>query len=470
MLERKGKYETALAEISDLWPDPDFLPDTAGRSEIDAAEILLRFAALLGFCGHNRQLINSQQRAKDILTGVRRRFIDLGDIQKTAECENYIALCYWRTGELNEASVWAELALSQISEVSETRLYSLVIRSLIRISQKRYQENIADCESLLPLFFNFQNAFLSGSYSSNIGISFKNAGRLDDALKYFELARHYHGLSGHRIYLGTVENNLAQLYRLSGKFAPAHSAVDAAVKTFRLAKDRTREGFARDTKALIYLAERKFKHGLDAVEAALAILRRGENAAYTVETLQTKFKLQLFSDDIAGAVATLHEAIEIACVQVGDVSAKAIFENFRVAANEHAAESQPEPAHTPASKQKDLQLVLPAELSRFEDYQGLWINNSRFESAGLTKGSLAVIVHDEIKPGDLVAIAELESGLVSCGFYDEDFGIICLEGVDTEPELFDTGAVKVLGKIVGVCRGVKDENGQLIVEPLNRLT
>ena len=468
MLERKGKYESALAEISDSWTDPEFLPDTSGQAEADSAEFLLRFAAVLGFWGHNRQIVNSQQRTKDILTVVRRRFIQLGDITKAAECENYIALGYWRTGELNEASVWAESALEQVSEVSETRLYSLVIRSLIRIAQKRYEENIADCESLSLLFFSFPNAFLSGSYCTNIGISFKNTGRLDEALKYFELARHYHGLSGHRIYLGTVENNLAQLYILNGRFAAAHAAVDAAVKTFKLARDRTREGFARDTKALIFLAERKFGPGLEAVEAALEILRQGENAAYTAETLQTKFKLQLFSNDFAGAVATLHEAMEIARVQIGEASAASIFENFRAAANEHAAPIEPEKPHMPAFEKEDLQLVLPAELSRFENFQGLWINNSRLQSIGLKKGSLALVVQDEIKPGDLVAITELGTGLVSCGFYDEDFGIVCLEGINTEPELFDTGAVKVLGKIVGACGGVKDENGQMVVKPINR--
>ena len=465
-MERRGRYETGLAEIAENWSEPAFLPNTADTSEKDAAELLLRFAALLGFCGHNRQIANSQQRAKDILTGAHGTFLKVGDMPKAAECENYLALCYWRTGELNEAAVWVESALSKAIEVSEVRLYALVTRSLVLLSQRRYAENIAECERHASLFFRFGNAFLTGSYCTNIGLSFKNARRFDEALRYLELARHYHQLSGHRVYLGTVENNLAQLYRTTRRFSRAHASIDAAIRLFKQLKDNTREGFALDTKALVYFDERRFTLGLKTVEAALKLLRRSENAVYITETLQTKFRLLLFLNDVVGAVATLHEALDIARVQIGEEAAAAIFESFRECANERAAGPEPAAMHAPATERENLQLLLPGTLSRYEEYQGLWINNSHLEGTGLKKGSLAVVVRDEIKRGDLVAVTEIETDLVSCGFYDEDFGIVCLEGLNTEPQLFDSGAIKILGKIVGVCSGSRDDNGKLIVEPL----
>ena len=464
-LERKGRHEKALSEISESWADPSFLPGTTGLSETDAAELLLRFAALLTYHGHNVQIANSQHRAMDILTAARRMFLDADDRDKSAECESYIALCYWRTGEINEAAVWVESALERVPVPSETRLHAIATRTLIRLAQKRYAENIDGCESTAQLFFGNNNPFLTGTYCTNIAVSFKNVGRLDEALRYLELARDNCRLSGHRVYLGVVENNLAQLYRAMGRFSRAHASIDSAIHAFRLARDRTREGFAHDTKALIYLEEEEYVLGLKAVDTALKMLYPSENAAYIADTLQTKSKLLLFVNDIAGAVSTLHEAVEISSVNIGQDAASAILDEFRLAANKRAGGFTP--PHEPASEQENLQLLLPPSLSRYKEYQGLWINNSHLENVGLIKGSLALIVQDEIKRGDLVAIVEIETDLVNCGFYDEDFGIVCLEGVNIDPRLFDADAVRILGKIVGACSDKRDQNGKLIVEPLH---
>ncbi|HMJ08862.1 MAG TPA: hypothetical protein VK468_07645 [Pyrinomonadaceae bacterium] len=468
-LERMGSYEKALREIAENWDAPTFLPVTADLSESDAAEAQLRFAALLGFQGHNFQVAGSQERSRDILTNAQERFLRLGNQEKAWECENYLALSYWRRGEYNEASAWIESVLAEMPPtVSDTRLYALVIRSLIFLSQKRYAENIRACESLAPDFFRFGNAFLTGSFCTNIGLSFKNSSLLNDATQYLELARDYLGAARHKSYLGMVENNLAQLYKSSGRFSKAHLAIDHAARAFRQASDRSREGFALDTKAQIYIAEREYSLALKTADAAIKILRKGENAAYLTETLQTRSRTQLFLNDVSGSLTSLLEAVEIARVKTGQSAADEIFEEFRNAANERSEERSKanEPAQS-GQVRDNLQLVLPNSLAGFDDYQGLWINNSHLQSLGLTKGSLAVMVQDKIKRGDLVAISEVDTDLVSCGFYDEDFGIVCLEGIDTEPQLFDAAGIKILGKIVGVCSG-KDESGKMIVEPVSR--
>jgi len=78
-----------------------------------------------------------------------------------------------------------------------------------------------------------------------------------------------------------------------------------------------------------------------------------------------------------------------------------------------------------------------------------------------------VVVPDKVRRGDLVALVELSNDLVSCGFYDSDFGIVCLEAGGSEPQLFDKSDVKILGKIVGVCGGSKNADGTLDVRPID---
>ena len=111
--------------------------------------------------------------------------------------------------------------------------------------------------------------------------------------------------------------------------------------------------------------------------------------------------------------------------------------------------------------------VLPPSIAHYDDYQGIWISNSDLEPYGLARGSLAIVVPEEIRRGDLVALTEVDSDSVSCGFYDCDFGIVCLEAGGSEPQLFDKSNVRLLGRIVGVSNAKKNADGTMEVRPLN---
>lgn len=129
-----------------------------------------------------------------------------------------------------------------------------------------------------------------GSFCTNIALALRNLNRIPEALKYYESARYYHQKSGHRIYLGTIENNLAYLYKSQRRFKEAHSAIDNGVGIFKKLKDRTREGFSLDTKAQIFCDEGKYKEALKVIEKAIFILSKSENADYLTETYLSKSK------------------------------------------------------------------------------------------------------------------------------------------------------------------------------------
>ena len=111
-LERSGQYQKAITELEDIWQDKTAMPEVEDLEPKLAAEILLRCGSLIGFYGHNKQIPKSQEKSKNLLSEARNRFLEMCQIEKVAECENYIALAYWRTGELNEAEVWIEEAIS----------------------------------------------------------------------------------------------------------------------------------------------------------------------------------------------------------------------------------------------------------------------------------------------------------------------------------------------------------------------
>ena len=447
-LERSGRYEEALRIFSDDFDDPNFLPVVEGLPAEDGAELLLRFGSLIGFYAFKHQVDGGQERSKDLLTMAVRQFTELNEVAKIAECQNYIALGYWRKGELEEAKVWIEESLSNELPISnDARLYGHVTKSLIMLSAKSFTENIANCLAVENDFREFGDAFLNGSLCTNVGLSFKNCGQLVDATRYLTLARIFHERSRHKVYLGTVYNNLAQLWKTQQRFGAAHESVDAAIKLYRQLRDRNREGSSIDTKAQIFLEERKLPEALAAADRSIVVLRKSDNTDFVVESLLTRSKILLLTDNFTEAVLQLVDAVNIARVQNSEEAARRLIQEFEAAFNDRDR-SAVEPQ---AIEKGQLELVLPPSIGNYSEYKGVWINSSHLEKAGIKQGSLAIVAPEVVKRGDLVAITENDSEQVICGAYDSEFGIVCLERDDDDPQLFNENDIRILGKIIGVC-------------------
>jgi tetratricopeptide (TPR) repeat protein len=466
-LERCGRYEEALEELSDIWRDFTVFPNVTDFDPQTAAEMLLRCGSLLGFFGHIKQLPGSQDNSKDILTEARSRFIGFDNVEKIAECENYLAISYWRTREFKEAEIWLEESLSHnLPFSSKTRLYTYLIKSMIFTSTEEYQKLIQYFKDLESDFRSYGDAFLNGSLCTNIGISYNELGNYREALRYFELARYFHQKSQHKVYLGTVENNLAQLHKLEKRFTRAHEAIDTATKIFKRIKDKTREGFSFDTKAQIFFAEGKFCEALESIEKAIATLKKSENLGYLVESLTTKTKILLHLENFPAAVFCLFEAVKIAEQQSGEAAAQKLVQDFEKDLQEKNTLPPPQSILQKQPDGEKFELILPVELAHYTDIQGVKINNSHLESVGLFQGSMAIVARENIKRGDLAAISEKETDEVSCGFYDADFGIVCLESKNSEPQLFDENTIEILGKIIGVCDYENSSDGKITVKPI----
>jgi tetratricopeptide (TPR) repeat protein len=464
VLERSGRFEEALEVFGPGWEDEDFVPHVSDGTPEDAAEALLRFGSLVGFYGHKHAVSGAQERSKNILTSARVAYSEIGNNRKVAECENYIALAYWRSGEWREALIWVEAALAHdIPPTSRPRLYAEVTRSMIFFSTGRIEENILNCLAIENVMRKHGDAFLNGSLCTNIALSYKRLGRNAEAMQYLRLARYFHERSRHKTYLGTVYNNLAQLYKAEAKFDEAHQSVDAAIKIYRRIKDRTREASSIDTKAQIFFAERKLNDALSMAERSISLLSGIAGSADLAESYFTRAKILLYSDRFTDAVLSLIDSVNVTRIQNGDIAAKSIIDQFAATLAERENEK-----HKPKPIDSDeLELVLPASISHYSDFKGIWIKTDKLENMGIPRESLAVVVPCEIRRGDLAAIMELKSNVVSCGFYDSEFGIVCLDGSGTDPELFDENDIKVLGKIVGVCRTGKDPEGKMNVEPIS---
>lgn len=464
-LERRGKFEEALAEVRHIWEDKRSSPNVEGFEPRDAAEILLRCGSLFGALGHIRALPGAQEKSRELLEEARSRFLDIYDLEKIAECENHIALSFWRAGEYNEGTSYLEEALShKLPDSNTTRLHTYIIKTLIGLALKRYDEIL---EIVTPLEKEFENCgddCLIGDFYLNCGVARRNLGRPDEALRDYEQAKFYYRKAQQKGFLAVVYNNLAYLYKAEGRFAEALEAIDMAIRLLKQTNDRTREGFAYDSKALIYFDQGKYHLALEAAETGIAILKKSQNTGFLAESLLTRARILVFMDDFSGATFSLVDAVNIARVRVDEKMAARFVREFEEAYKARSGFAQ---GTEKPGIDGNLKLQLPPQLAHFTDYQGVWMSNSHLEKVGLRQGSLAVIVKDEITNGDLVAITDKKTGEISCGFYEAEFGIVCLEGAGAAPQLFYENDITILGRIVGVCNSEKDASGKMIVEAVN---
>lgn len=466
-LERKGLYNDAFEKIAEVWTDFTNVPDVDDFEPHLAAEFLLRCGSLIGFIGQTKQVKNSQEQSKNILTIARERFLNLYDFEKAAECCNYLTIAYLRIGEFLEARVWLDQAFSDnTSTVNDAYAYSLVLESLVLQEEGKNEEVIQKYENLEDFFIKRADYFYLGCFYNNFGVSYKKLGNIKKSIEKYELAKYYHHKSEHQIYLGTIENNLTNLYKQERRFTNAHQSVDSAINIFRAIKDRTREGFAYDTKASVYIEEKKYEEALETIERSLLILEKGENKGYLVESYQTKVSIFVEMDLIPEALEVLFEAFRIAKEFISEDFAKKLLNNFDEKLREKTSARLDNIFDEKDVHDENYELIFHKSIKVKGEFNGVKIKNNFLENYGLKKGVLAITAKDKIKKGDLVAVLEKENDLVVCGFYDYEFGVVCLDNKKDEPHLYNEDEINILGKIIGYCEINERTTGKILVNPI----
>jgi len=129
--ENKGEYEEAQKVLSGYWRDIDERPEVGKLEPRVAAEVLLRAGVLTGFIGSKHQLAEGQERAKDLIFESLSIFQSLSQEEKITEAQTELALCYWRTGENNEARDLLQEALSRLAVDNDVKGKAVVRLAIV---------------------------------------------------------------------------------------------------------------------------------------------------------------------------------------------------------------------------------------------------------------------------------------------------------------------------------------------------
>lgn len=146
-------------------------------------------------------------------------------------------------------------------------------------------------EEVRPLF-NEADPLLKAKFHNNLGLVYKQKAEtdpiyLDAAIREYELVKHYLEQTDDPIAVGTIENNIANIQLLAGRTTEAHIHLDRAEALFR-DTDETFYAQAREIRARVLYAEKRYREAAIAINESERILLHGVENDPLVETLKTK--------------------------------------------------------------------------------------------------------------------------------------------------------------------------------------
>lgn len=292
--ENKGEYEDARKTLSGYWDQIGQHPEVAEFDPRVAGEVILRAGVLTGFIGSKNKLADAQEKAKDLIFESLSIFQSLGPQEKIAEAQTELALCYWRTGENNEARDLLEEALSRLTVDSELKAKTLLRLAIVEHVAAESEKALSILTEHASLFQKLENQTLRGSYHVTLGNVLKKLWEtekrteyLDRALVEYTAASYHLELAEHRTYLANVENNLGLVYFLIDRCEEAQQHLDHARRLLDNLKDVTGVAQVDESRARVLLKQDRVVEAERIVRSAVDTQEKSGRHALLAEALIT---------------------------------------------------------------------------------------------------------------------------------------------------------------------------------------
>jgi tetratricopeptide (TPR) repeat protein len=317
--EDKGEYEEARNTLAAYWQRVGERPKLTGLEPGSAAELLLRAGVLTGVIGSKNQIPEAQETAKDLISESLNLFQSLADEKKIAEAQTELALCYWRTGEINEARDLLNETLSQLIVEGELRAKALLRLAIVELEASRYGEALSSLTDNAPLFQKISNETIRGSYYVTLGNVLENlwetekrADYLDRVIIDYAAASYHFELAEHRPYLANVENNLGFLYFKINRCEEAHQHLDHARRVLANLKDATTIAQVDETRACVFLKQGRIAEAEQAARGSVRTLENSGRHALLTEALITHGRALARLGNYSASLSTFRRAIALA--------------------------------------------------------------------------------------------------------------------------------------------------------------
>ena len=324
--EDRGEYEEAREVLSIFWQRIGERPKLVGLVPSTAAEVLMRSGVLTGLIGSQNQIANAQETAKDLISESLTIFESQSRQKKIAEAQAELALCYWRTGEFNEARDRLQDALSRLTIDDELKARVIVRLAIVERGAADYDKALRILTDNAPLFEKVNNQAVKGSYHVTLGIVLKNlweSGKqgdyVDRALIEYAAASYHFEQAEHRTYRANVENDLGFLYFKINQCKEAHKHLDRARRILTSLKDAVTVAQVDETRARVFLTEQRNAEAEKVARSSVRTLENSDRYSLLAEALTTHGTALARLGNYGMALSAFRRAIDLS-QQIGSLS------------------------------------------------------------------------------------------------------------------------------------------------------
>jgi tetratricopeptide (TPR) repeat protein len=311
-----GQYEAAREALYPYWRGTGERPDIQGLSEPTTAELLLQCGTLSGWLGTAKHKHKAQDVSKDLISEALRLFEAHGKQTRVAEVQYELAICYWRTGAFDEARVVLQEAQELGNDEQKAKI--LIRGTLVEVSAGRYHDALQMLHQAEP-FLQDASDDLRGRWHGQMALVLRRLGTAEKRVDYFDraiieytAAIYHYEQAGHERYCATNLNNLAYVLYKLGRYREAYEYLERAHKILSRLKDAGILAQVIETRARVFLAEKRYAEALGAINYAVGILEQGGEQALLADALTVQGIVQIRMQDYVHSLSTFRRAIEIA--------------------------------------------------------------------------------------------------------------------------------------------------------------
>ena len=272
------------------------------------------------------EITDAQETAKNLISESLTLFESHRYKKKIAEAQTELALCYWRTGELNEARDLLKEALSHLTNESELKAKSIVRLAIVERMAANHSRALRILTENALLFQKINNQTLKGSYHVTLGIVLRNLWEskkrtdyLDRALIEYAAASYHFEQAEHRCYLANTEGNLGFLYYKLCRYEEALTHLDHARRVLLTLKDTGTVAQFDETRACVFLEQGRVTEAERVARSAVRGLEKSGRYAFLPEALTTQGRALSRLGNYGMALLTFQRAIATA-EQTGDMN------------------------------------------------------------------------------------------------------------------------------------------------------
>jgi tetratricopeptide (TPR) repeat protein len=260
-----------------------------------AAEVLLCTGILTRWIGSRNQIKESQDIARDLISESINFYESAGDIKKVAAARAELAYCYWREGALDEARIMFNEALKKLTTEGNTRANALLGLAVVEWSASRFSESLKILTENASLFNKIPNHATKGAYHSQLAMVLRTLAPVEKPVDYFkrvlreyEEADYHFKLAHNTIFRADVKNNIGNLFRELSRFKEAHEYLEQARRLRTSVRDKIGIAQIDDTRAQVFIAEKKFKEAEAVARNAVRVLEKSGHQCLLADALITQ--------------------------------------------------------------------------------------------------------------------------------------------------------------------------------------